>query len=245
MKLEQGTEKSAQERYGTARQGRPHSGTIAREWPSILSATPPNPTSIVLQAITCSMLFDTSPHAVRSMAFSVYSKAAGCQLAGPTPTTTPAAMAAIAPVADASQAALDSGAKRESTTAGKGAEAAQQVGPANKSTVGTASTQQKDQPALIAWAGCAAGPQAFRVAEHQQSCTLASDAAEPAAAPDLGKVLRNTDATGIAANGSKPGSDTDKLRTPQRCASTLLSCLLDEKSCQPSSIVSIAMNSQA
>lgn len=231
VKSEQDVEKSAQDRYGTARQGRPHSGTIAREWPSILAAAAPNPTSIVLQAITRSMLYDTSPHSVRSMAFSIYSKAAGRQLAGPTPAAVVAPALVAGGAATATQVASDTGAHRQSaqqplnSASGSTAKATdtaaaasqQGGGSAKNSKVGTESIlQQKQQPALLAWAGCSAGAPAFRVAEHQQSCTLASAAAEPAADPDLGKVLRKTDAVTKA---SKPGSDTDKQHTPMRCAS--------------------------
>lgn len=95
-------------------------------------------------------------------------------------------------------------------------------GSADKNNALAETIQQqhpKHEPPLLAWVGFNAGFQAFRVAEHQESCALASDAAEPAADPDLGRVLRSSEA---GANSSKPSSDTEKQRTPWRYVSHAL-----------------------
>lgn len=218
---------SMQDRYGPVEPPRCYSNTKAREWPSILQSASPKPTSIVLQAITRSMLLNTSPHVVRGIAFSIYSKAAGSQLSGRT--------AAVTEAQDAPEDARHTEITTESATGDAGhcqsggllqqtngnsvksavVEQPCQARPKNSDTPVTENCQQSQKlPAPFSWAGCCAGAQAFRVAENQQSCTLASAAAEPAADSDQGKVFRET---GRSRTGSKPGLVSDNQHAPSRC----------------------------
>ena len=167
------------------------------------------------------MLYDTSPHNMRSIAFAIYNKAAGSQLSGPIPASAAQAMCAGSPEQAAAESAAPALARNLTTqnAAAKSTKvtdtaASQLAGSANNGVTCTAGMQQQQphRPALLAWVGCCAGAPAFRVADDAQSCTLASAASEPGADPDLDKVLRST---GPAATTSAQDLETDK----ERCGS--------------------------